>query len=100
MFVNSVTFIYIYLVWQVRIFALFIAQAEFLGFMPFLNVIKFIFKYVFVLVFIITGDWIATMKYVMCMVTNINVGPPRPPLTNLTEEQMQEINSNLAFSNI
>ncbi|KAK7866729.1 hypothetical protein R5R35_003150 [Gryllus longicercus] len=41
------------------------------------------------------GGWVATMKVAMNVITPINVGRPRPPLTALTEAQITQMKTEL-----
>jgi len=43
-----------------------------------------------------TGGWVSTMKAAMNIMTPIDVGPPRPPLTPLSDEHIQELKKELA----
>ncbi|GFG38025.1 hypothetical protein Cfor_02319 [Coptotermes formosanus] len=42
------------------------------------------------------GSWVSTMKAAMSVMTPIDVGPPRPPLTPLSDEHTQELKKDLA----
>jgi dihydrodipicolinate synthase/N-acetylneuraminate lyase len=42
-----------------------------------------------------TGGWVSTMKAAMSLMTPINVGPPRPPLTPLSDQQTEELEKDL-----
>lgn len=41
------------------------------------------------------GGWVATMKAAMNLMTPIDVGPPRPPLTPLTSKEIQQLKQEL-----
>jgi dihydrodipicolinate synthase/N-acetylneuraminate lyase len=42
-----------------------------------------------------TGSWVSTMKAAMNIMTPIDVGPPRPPLTPLSDEKTEELKKDL-----
>jgi dihydrodipicolinate synthase/N-acetylneuraminate lyase len=42
-----------------------------------------------------TGGWVSTMKAAMSLMTPINVGPPRPPLTPLSGQQIEQLKEDL-----
>ncbi|KDR19640.1 N-acetylneuraminate lyase-like isoform X2 [Zootermopsis nevadensis] len=41
------------------------------------------------------GGWVSTMKAAMSLMTPINVGPPRPPLTPLIDKQIDQLKKDL-----
>lgn len=47
------------------------------------------------MVFFLLGNWVESMKVAMCLLTNIDVGPTRPPLKCLSKEIVVKMNDDL-----